>query len=258
MNTEYKNIKHIGLGDDPDFFVGGDPLLIMGYNIDGHGSVLVTVNGESLAISWDDYVFLKYGERIIPQEYSPRIAQKAKRQFDKVPTELKEYPQWRCARWSETLVGQTLQKTLHFLKHDGDSYTWDITDDPATNLLSYDQAVEAYARWNFDILLFVITRDDPFAAVSITKANPSDKWVYSNKIVNKLNSYTELNILQYSTPCLLTIVKANLGEDRIEKGNTLIVGHGAAMPITGHHVRGTPGTIECRQKELETLCAKFY
>lgn len=167
--------------------------------------------------------------------------------LDKIPPELKAFPQWVCYRQNKIPVNP---KTGDNAKAD-DPSTWD----------EFDQAVrhwEAHRGNGITGIGYEFSGDDPFAGVDLDKCrNPETGEIepWALEIVTHLNSYTEVSP---SGTGLHIWIKGQLPPDGRHKGKVEMYDSGRYFTVTGHHIEGTSTTIENRQAELEALHAEIF
>lgn len=164
-----------------------------------------------------------------------------------IPEELKKYNQWVCWEgvWNEKKG-----------KHDKIPYnpltgykakanvpsTWASFDDTSR---VYQQSNGKYAGIGFELL-----KSDPFTGVDlddcIDDLGVIAPWAWT--IIRLLNSYTELSP---SGKGLRIFVKAELNASGRRKEKIEVYTDGRFLTVTGHHLEGTPVTIEHRQLEMD-------
>jgi putative DNA primase/helicase len=105
---------------------------------------------------------------------------------------------------------------------------------------------------------FVFTSDDPFAGVDLDACRDSQSGrlaPWAQPIVDDLASYTEI------TPSGTgghIIVEATLPTGRRRRGQVEMYDTDQFFTVTGHHLAGTPTTIERRQEALAALHARVF
>jgi len=103
----------------------------------------------------------------------------------------------------------------------------------------------------------VFTEDDPYVGIDLDNCLDPDTgelqgWAADN--VSAMNSYTEVSP---SGTGIHIIIKGHLPENsRNRKGGIEVYDSNRFFVVTGHHLEGTPTSIESRQAELDELCAK--
>ena len=166
--------------------------------------------------------------------------------FDKIPPALKAFRQWVCYRPNKVPVNP---------KSDDNAKA----DDPDT-WGEFDQAVrhwEAHRGNGIAGVGFEFSPGDPYAGVDLDKCrNPETGEIepWALEIVRHFNSYTEVSP---SGTGLHIWIKGKLPPGGRHKGKIEMYDTGRYFTVTGHHLEGTPTTIEARQAELEALHAKF-
>jgi len=167
--------------------------------------------------------------------------------FDKIPPELKDRPQWVVWRL-ETRDGKPTK-----IPYSAANPKRKAKANVPTTWGTYDQAVKAYAAGGFSGIGFEFSADDPFTGIDLDHPKDSETGETKEcalKIIQGLNSYTELSP---SGTGFHIWVKGKLPPGRNRKGNVEMYFSGRYFTITGHHLEGTPATIELRQAELEAL-----
>ncbi len=116
---------------------------------------------------------------------------------------------------------------------------------------SLEQAQQALTTGRYNGLGFVFSEDDPFTGIDIDKCVVNGKLTQeARELVNELWSYTELSP---SRAGLHILVEGSILDAGRRKDNIEIYFHQRYFTLTTNHLKGTPETIEDRQKELDQL-----
>ena len=167
--------------------------------------------------------------------------------LDKIPPALKAFRQWVCYRPNKVPVNP---------KSDDNAKA----DDPDT-WGEFDQAVrhwEAHRGNGIAGVGFEFSPGDPYAGVDLDKCrNPETGEIepWALEIVRHFNSYTEVSP---SGTGLHIWIKGKLPPGGRHKGKIEMYDTGRYFTVTGHHLEGTPTTIEARQTELEALHKEVF
>jgi putative DNA primase/helicase len=161
-------------------------------------------------------------------------------ELDKIPPELKAFPQWVCYRSNKIPVNP---KT-------GDNAK---ADEPAT-WGEFDQAVrhwEAHRGNGIAGIGFEFSSADSCSGIDLDHCrDPATGEIepWALEIVRRLNSYTEVSP---SGMGLHIIVKASVPPGGNRKGRVEMYDSARYFTMTGHHLEGTPLNIEPRQAALQ-------
>ncbi len=115
---------------------------------------------------------------------------------------------------------------------------------------SLDQAMKALKTGKYNGLGFVFSEDDPFTGIDIdhcvlnNRINPE-----AQEVISELWSYTELSP---SHTGLHILVEGTIPEGR-RRENIEMYATERYFTLTTNHLKGSPDTIEDRQKELDRL-----
>ena len=167
--------------------------------------------------------------------------------IEKIPQELKGFPQWVCHRANKIPVNPET----------GDNAK---ADDPGT-WGEFDQAVRHFEENRGNGIAgigFEFSPGDPYAGVDLDKCrNPETGEVepWALKVVQHLNSYSEVSP---SGTGLHIWIRGKLPQGARRKGKVEMYDSGRYFTVTGHHLESTPTTIEERQAELEALHGEIF
>ena len=99
---------------------------------------------------------------------------------------------------------------------------------------------------------------DGFSGVDLDKCRDPQTGHINDQamqIINELRSYTEVSP---SGTGVKILVKAEKPQGRCRIGNFEMYSESRYFTITGHHLEGTPTTIESRQEEINRLHARMF
>jgi putative DNA primase/helicase len=168
-----------------------------------------------------------------------------KLEVGKIPDELKALPNWVTYRLEErdgrlTKVPYTPSGSR---ARANDPSTWS----------SFDACLQAtgFAGIGFQF-------SPPFVGADLDKCR---SWMtgkiegWAQAIMTRLNSYTEVSV---SGTGIHMLLKGALPPGRRREGNVELYNGARYFTITGHHLEGTPLTIEDRTSELAALHAEIF
>jgi putative DNA primase/helicase len=164
---------------------------------------------------------------------------------ENIPEELKRLSQWVAWQWK--LIGEKWTK----VPQDATTGRAASSSDPAT--------------WSpFPVLAgqigFMFSEDDPYCGIDLDGCvNPETGEIIrlARQIVNRLDSYSEISP---SGTGLKIFVKGTVPGPRRKdsKKKIEVYDRRRFFTVTGHHLPGTPRTIESRQQELELLYSWLF
>ena len=167
--------------------------------------------------------------------------------LERIPSELKALPQWVCHRQNKIPVDP---KTGDNAKAD-DQSTWG----------EFPQAVAYWKGHQGNGIVgigFEFSPGDPYTGIDLDKCrNPETGEIepWALEIVRRLNSFTEVSP---SGTGLHIWIKGKLPRGARRKGKVEMYNSGRYFTVTGHHLEGTPTTIEDRQAELTILHEEIF
>ena len=164
----------------------------------------------------------------------------------RIPEELKELRQWLGWRHEKDESGKPTKHPyiLHApgrMARSNDQKTWN----------TFDKALSVVNR--FSGLGLVLTAADSWTCIDLDHCLNKITGIiepWARDIVTELNSYTEISP---SGEGLHIWVRGKVVDTKKKKGNVEIFFAGFYLTMTGHHLPGTPTTIEDRQAELDAL-----
>lgn len=253
---ESLTIKYMAYNDNSRLFEGvrnrksPSDFKILDYNIDQHGSVLIRVNGEYMAMSFDDVFRISTGERLVPQKLSRSARKTLFLEYEHVPSELTNYKQWIGIMPFRPPKNPEVRLPVRC-----DSKTLALADpkNPAT-WTSFREAVEAKERFGFQAVAYVLTENDPYVLVNITYTTEPASYRFVSPIIRLMNSYTELE----GDGSVQILIKAKLQAERRISENLKLYDRHFWIELYGPEYSAIgPQKIEYRQKELNKLLS-FY
>jgi primase-polymerase (primpol)-like protein len=165
-------------------------------------------------------------------------------------------PRWVLWRWE-----QRLDKTIAEMKWTKPPYQPDgrlaSSTDPAT-WQPFNQALAAYERGGFSGIGFVVTLELGMVGVDLDHCREPEVGTiepWAQAIIDRLDSYTEVTP---SHSGIRIFLQGKLPPDGRKRGNVEMYESGRYLTVTGHHLEGTPTTIEQRQAEIEALHAQVF
>lgn len=169
-----------------------------------------------------------------------------------IPNELARYHQW--VGWTYRWDGQVKawKKPPRSPRSGGPA---SVTN-PAT-WGSFTEALDRAAHPDCDGIGFVVTTEDPFAALDLDHCISPNQQIapWALAIVDTLNSYTERSP---SGRGLRIFLRGTLPKPGSRQGPVEVYGSGRHVTVTGHHLEGTPTTIEQRDVELTKVYRSIF
>lgn len=160
--------------------------------------------------------------------------------FERIPQELKQYPQWVCWRYVEQVNGKPTK--VPFSPRTG--YEASVIN--AQHWGTFDEAVEASV--NYSGIGFVLTVDDPFAFIDLDDTEGDPQLLErQHKIHDAFNSYSEMSP---SGKGVHIILKGHVSAGR-KRHHVEVYSSLRYMTMTGNVLNDAP--IQERQGFLEIL-----
>ena len=135
-------------------------------------------------------------------------------------------------------------------------------DNPAT-WDTYEAAMRAVSRFDLAGVGYVFTDTDPFSGVDLDDCrNPEtgeiQQWAW--EIIHELNSYAEVSPSKTGVKIWVRGKLAPGARNRTtyQNGEVEMYSRKRYFTVTGHHLEGTPTTIEERQAELVALHSRIF
>jgi putative DNA primase/helicase len=189
--------------------------------------------------------------RDLPADSSKLHGPASHKVAESIPADLRALDRWVAWRWLERNGKPTK------VPYDPRTGAQAASDDPAT-WSPFDVALRYLERARCDGIGFVFTARDPYAGIDLDKCRDPETGAiepWALAIVQRLVSYTEITP---SGSGLHVIAKAKLPPGRRRKGGLEMYDSGRFFTMTGHHLEGTPGTIEDCAAELTGLHAEVF
>jgi len=171
----------------------------------------------------------------------------------KIPDELKSIWQWVV--WRAELRNGKLTKIpynarTHQKAKSNDSKTWG----------SFEIAIETFqGNGNYNGVGFMLSPEDCYVGWDLDHCrDPETGQVepWAQDAITKLNSYTEIS--PSGTGIRIFVKDFKLPSKGRKKGKFEVYESGRYLTVTGHHVEGTPKTINKRQKESLELHVSIF
>ncbi|MEW4570100.1 hypothetical protein AB1L88_19720 [Tautonia sp. JC769] len=172
--------------------------------------------------------------------------------LDAIPTDLRALPQWvgwrfeqRDERWAKTPIRCSTGRRAN------------VTD-PA-RWATYEEAVECYRRGKLDGVGFAFADGGMLTGIDLDKCRDPESGElepWAEEIVTELDSYTEVSP---SMRGLKVFVRGGLPEGAgRRRGKVEMYSRARFFTVTGHHLAGTPRTVESRQEGLLGLHTRLF
>jgi hypothetical protein len=172
---------------------------------------------------------------------------------DKIPQDLRDRPQWVVWRL-EDREGKPTK-----IPYNPASPKQKAKADVPDTWANFETAVQVSKSDGFNGVGYEFSKSCPYMGVDLDHCrNPvtGEIAALAWEIILKLNSYTEISP---SGEGVHILVKGKLSTGaRRRKGKVEMYDHGRYFTVTGHHLEGSPTTIEPRQVELEVLHAETF
>lgn len=175
-------------------------------------------------------------------------------QRDLIPKELRARPQWFC--WKYKLRDKDQFSKVPINPRTGREGK---PNDPTT-CGTFDQAWTLYNNNDADIngVGFLFTPDEDFAGVDLDDCRDLETGTlepWAAAVVHSLNSYSEVSPSGTGVKVFLRATKRGIRE---RKGQVEMYDRNHYFTVTGHHVPGTPGSVEERQEAFNLLYDKTF
>lgn len=204
----------------------------------------------SKLVDWSNTISQKYSLGMPPDDETElrnwlmRHAAKEERYaFHNIPAELKNATRWVC--WKQEERDGKLTK----IPYDIRTYTRASSTDPGT-WGNYEQAIVAYHQHDYDGIGFMFHENDGYVGIDWDHVRDAEtgEWdpdTYEEII--RFQSYAEISPSHTGAHC---IVKGKKPGERCRKGDYEMYSKDRYFTFTGHHIDGTPLTINETRPEL--------
>ena len=173
-------------------------------------------------------------------------------QFDTIPQALKDRKQWVVWR----LVPKKSETKPTKIPYNAVTGGLASSTNPET-WSTFEAASARFARGGYSGIGFTFDYDDPYAGIDLDHCrNPETGAIEpeAQAIITRLNSYAEIS---QSGAGVHIFVEGSVPVGRKSK-QVEIYSDDRYFTVTGHHLTGTPLTIEARQAELTALYTKHF
>jgi hypothetical protein len=174
--------------------------------------------------------------------------------LERIPPDLKALPHWVC--WSLEERAGARSKIPKNPKTGANAKA----DNPTT-WAEFGQAVsrwEAHKGNGITGIGFEFSTGDPYTGIDLDKCrNPETGIIepWARVIIDRLRSYTEISP---SGTGVHIIIKGSVPPGGNRKSKIEMYSQARFFTMTGHHLEGTPATIEPRQAEIEALHGEIF
>jgi len=128
----------------------------------------------------------------------------------------------------------------------------------AANGVDFATAIDAMRRRNHDGIGRMLFRGDHLVGWDLDGCRDSETGAvatWAQEIVNEIDSYTEISP---SGTGLRILADGELDSDGNKAGDVEVYCDGRYLTLTGHHLPGTPRTVEPRQAEIDAVHALHF
>lgn len=170
--------------------------------------------------------------------------------IDGIPSELGQSPQWVTWRL-ETRNGKATK-----VPYANDGRRASSTD--PTTWTTFEDAIRSYRDNAYDGIGFVLTENDPYVGVDLDKCRvPGTGTIEppAQAIIERLNSYTETSP---SRTGIHILIHAKKPGKKCRKPGIEVYDRGRYFCVTGHHIDGTPTTIEDGSEALAEIYHEVF
>lgn len=178
--------------------------------------------------------------------------------FDAIPLELRQIPQWVCWRF------ENQDGTGTKLPINAQPGRFASSTEPAT-WCSFEAAVNVSRRDGYDGIAFVISDSDPYCGVDMDDClDETGQWLWGEDMVRWLATYAEVSpsgrgiklLVRGKKPPHSRCVRRGMGPDG--DGAIEIYDHARVFAITGAILPDVPANVAERQAELDDLCRYLW
>jgi putative DNA primase/helicase len=166
---------------------------------------------------------------------------------ENVPQELKELDQWVGWRWKQ--IGEKWTKVPYDLKTGRAA----ASDDPGTWAPYSETEGHPYIG-------FAFSEDDPYCGIDLDGCvNPETGEItkLARQIIDRMHSYSEISPSATGVKIFIRGVVPGSRRKNPQR-NIEVYDRRRFFTLTGHHLPGTPKTIESRQQELELFYSWLF
>ena len=169
--------------------------------------------------------------------------------LDNIPADLRQLHQfgvWRYEEFRDEETGEVWWDKIPINARTG----WRASSTNPQTWASFYVAARAYERGAYDGLAYFLHRDAGIVGLDLDKCRDAVSGViehWAQHIIDRLRSYTELSP---SARGLRSFVFGKLPPRDRREGRFECYESARFLTLTGHHLEGTPPTIEHRQAEL--------
>ena len=184
-----------------------------------------------------------------------------------IPDDLKVRPQW--VLWKiEQRNGKPTKIPKQVNGHDAksnDASTWTTSEKALT---AYTQVHE---RGGPDGVGYVFSDDDPYVGIDLDACRDPESGTitpWAMDVINAIASYTEISPSSFGVKIVAKAKHPHWARHVFKHEKLEAIGSKTPeiaiydtkrfWTMTGHHLDGTPTTIESRQQELENLCKRLW
>jgi len=171
--------------------------------------------------------------------------------LENIPQELRPHPNF--VLWREETRNGKLTK-IPVNAHTGENAAVDRPETWAT----FAAAIGAASQNGTKGIGFVLTKAGPYTVIDLDKCRDPETGIiepWAQEIIDRLASYSEISP---SGTGVHIWVRGKLPPGRRRKGNFEAYDSDRYLTLTGHHLEGTPLTIEPCQAELEALHGEIF
>lgn len=172
--------------------------------------------------------------------------------FDKIPQEVKGYPQWVLWKW----VVKDGNKTKVPISPKNPAQKASVSD--SNTWSNYETALVAYNAWkDHDIegIGFVFTADDPFVGIDFDHVRDAETGDWQEGILEEILSFKSYAETSQSGTGAHVILKGSPLNRRC--GKREIYSSGRYFIMTGHHIESTPLSIVSNPSVVSEFCERY-
>ncbi|MBI5603124.1 MAG: hypothetical protein HY879_07195 [Deltaproteobacteria bacterium] len=176
--------------------------------------------------------------------------------FEKIPEDLKALKNWVCWKYGKIIDGKPTKIPVN--ARNGEIAKTNVSSTWANGLTAYARYLHHNKGDGIQGIGFVVSEADPFVGIDLDHCiNPETKEINSwgQDIINRLNSYSEISP---SGTGVRIFVKGKIPGPGNKKNGFEIYEKGRFLTCTGHHIDGTPLTIEHRQVEIDEIHREIF